>query len=127
MRTKISNDARAYIRANPDLANEIYNSGVQEGQSHLEPSPKTLIIIKNMEDKLDKMKDSFTTEISTLKMLIVGIPKQIIDETDKKYACKEVEDKVEKLRDERDRKTYDWLKYTVITIASVLIGYFFNQ
>jgi benzoyl-CoA reductase/2-hydroxyglutaryl-CoA dehydratase subunit BcrC/BadD/HgdB len=127
MRMKISDDARDYIRANPDLANEIYNSGVIEGQSHTEPSPKTLIIIKNMEDKLDKMKDSFTTEISTLKMLIVGIPKQIIDETDKKYACKEVEDKVEKLRDERDRKTYDWLKYTVITIASVLIGYFFNQ
>jgi hypothetical protein len=69
---KISNEARDYIQSNPDIANEIYNSGVQEGQSHLEPSPKTMDCIhtimenyKVLLEKFDNLKQAVDRNFSS--------------------------------------------------------------
>lgn len=122
----ISEEARQLIRDNPDAAYEIKMSGVDEGMKHVEPSEKTLNLIKRMEEKFDKLKDEIVSKVSNIEVSLERTVRDIFDKIDEKYARKEkvnnLVNEVNELRSEREKRNYEWLKFGITAILSGTIG-----
>ena len=70
---------------------KIKNDAFGEGQKHSHSSPETLELFRKMDEKMDKIKDELKNDISDIKVAIAKLPKDLIDQFDKRYASKETE------------------------------------
>lgn len=138
----ISEKSKELIRNYPDEAYEIEMGGIEEGQKHVEPSEKTLSLIKSMEDKLDKLKDELLKKVGNIELTLEKTIREIFDKIDDKYArrdkvtllanelsnCVRKEEvaklnaELDDMRNKREERGYDWLKFGVTAIISGLLG-----
>ena len=115
--------AEELVKEYPDETSKIYNKGFKAGGEHRTSSEPTINAFKKMEDKFDNFKDDIKREMADLKVILASLPKKIIDETDKKYACKETENEVKELKAEREKRSYEWLKHFITAISSAVIAF----
>lgn len=122
----ISEKTRELIRNHPDEAYEIEMAGLEEGKKHVEPSEKTINLIKSMEDKFDKLKDELLEKVGRIELTLEKTVREIFDRIDDKYARKEkvagLVLKVEEMEREKEKRSYEWVKYTIITVVSGCVG-----
>ena len=122
----ISDKARELIKKYPDEAYEISQAGFEEGKTHIEPSEKTIKLIKNMEEKFDKLKDEIIDKVGKIEISLEKTVREIFDKIDEKYARKEKVDKlrsdIDEMKVEREARNYEWLKYAIITVISGIAG-----
>jgi len=85
-----------------DELHDLYNRGIASGKQHEEPSRKTLEFMDIMNDKMDKLKDDMIKSVVEIKILIAGLPQDLLDKCDLRYAEKALEKKVNGLNSEID-------------------------
>ena len=72
---------------NPELTDKIFKRGFASGKEHSTPSPETLNLFKNMNDKIDEIKKT----LGDLRVDIAKLPEKIFEKGDTKYANKTTE------------------------------------
>ena len=93
------------------------------------PSKETIIIFKKMEEKFDThlnyIRQAFDRNDKDHERLVVKID-NFIKGAEDKFACKkteitvkEMEARIQSMKDKREERSYDWLKYGVTVIVSV--------
>ena len=76
---------------------------------------------------MDKL-DDLTCKVNDILVKIAWIPERMSDKFDERYASKSVEEEVKTLKDESNKRTYEWLKYVVSLVVWICISYFiFNK
>ena len=73
-----------------------------------------------MTDKIDDLKKDLSSHKIEIIREIAGIPNKL----DKKYAGKYLEAEVVKIKEKREQRNYDWLKYVIVTVVAVAIAKF---
>ena len=71
----------------------------------------------NIMDKFDLLKK----EINEVNLTLAVLPEKLMEKMDGKYAGKYLEDKVEKIKEKQEQRTYDWLKYMVGTFIAMVL------
>ena len=79
--------------------------------------------LNSMSQDIKDIKDQF----SDLRVLIAGLPQQILDKADERYACKAVEKEVENLKTTRDNRNFDWLKFSAMIFISIILSLVLNK
>lgn len=60
--------------------------------------------------------------IQGIELSIAELPKTLSDEFDKRYASKSVEEEVEKIKEKAEDRTYEWLKWFIVSIVGIGFG-----
>lgn len=71
--------------------------------------------IKNLSNSINELKIEVVREITS-------IPEKIFEKSDAKYASKELEGAVEKIKEKQEQRTYDWLKYAIVTTIGMIVS-----
>lgn len=72
-------------------------------------------------EKIDKISDS----VNDIKILIAKLPEQIFNKADNKYALKEFEEEVKSMKEQQEKRNYEWLKYLATALITGTLSYFF--
>lgn len=62
-------------------------------------------------------------KIENIRIDLAKLPEKLIEKLDDKYAGKFLEGEVKKIKDQQEQRIYDWVKYLVMTIVGVAIGF----
>ena len=76
--------------------------------------------VNAMTEKIDDLKKDLNGFKLEIIREIAGIPNKL----DKKYAGKYLEAEVVKIKEKREQRNYDWLKYVIVTVVAVAIAKF---
>jgi hypothetical protein len=122
-----------------EILNKGMKIGLAEAGKHSEPSPET----KSMFDKLSKNMDYINQRMDKFDKNLESLSNKVEDRfirfdqkidcfiaaVDNKYArkgieadVKEIEEKVDKLKDRNEGRQYDWLKYTITSVIALGVG-----
>lgn len=110
-----------------DNVSKIYIEGQKSMKEHYEPAPKTM-------EELNKLALTMTKFEGGLNLIteVVGRIEDKLDkhtdkedvwtkEADNKYASKSLHAEVTNLKDTLEKRQYEWLKYTIAVLVSVLL------
>lgn len=83
----------------------------------------TLDFLKERITKIEQNQDSYSKDNQLQHKEIIDKMDAWVDNNDTKYAQKWVEDEVYKIKDDREKRSYEWLKYVISAILGGLITY----
>lgn len=81
--------------------------------------------VKEIKTEIKEVKEDVKALNKGQNDILLGmkdIAGDIFREIDGKYATKDIEDTVRKLVDKQEQRTYDWLKFAIVTFVSVIIA-----
>lgn len=76
-----------------------------------------------MTQDIKDLKDSNTK----ILVAIAELPQKLFDKADERYACKETEKEVNSLWVTLNKRTYDWLKTSVMIILTIILTLLFGK
>lgn len=78
--------------------------------------------INNLREELMNEIRTLSKDVSDIRVDIASLPKLLADEFDKRYASKSVEEEVEKIKEKAEDRTYEWLKWFIMSIVGIGFG-----
>jgi cupin superfamily acireductone dioxygenase involved in methionine salvage len=60
-------------------------------------------------------------KLSGLEVKLAELPEKLIEKMDGKYSGKYLESEVKSIKDKQEQRTYDWVKYSIVTFVGVII------
>lgn len=110
-----------------DVGTKVYAEAIKKTHT---TSPETMNLIKKMENKFDEKFDKLNEKIETILVNIASMPEKLNDKFSEKFARKDLEKRVscaeneiENIKNTRENRNYDWLKWVIIFI----VGFFANK
>ena len=79
--------------------------------------------IKNLAEKVDNLGD----KVERALIAMAGLPGKLFKDADARYAVKSIEKDVKEIIKVRDARNYDWLKFAIVTVVSVMISMFITN
>lgn len=74
--------------------------------------------VSNVDSKVDKLDKNQ----QRLELAFAKFPEILMEKISGKYADKSLEKTVEKIKETQEQRTYDWLKFAIVTFVSVIIA-----
>ena len=74
------------------------------------------------EQIMDKI-DQLVSVVNDIKVSVAGLPQEILNSADNRYASKASEDRLNKLETRIESRNYDWLKYAIVTFIGVVMAF----
>ena len=78
---------------------------------------------KNNMAKIMEKIDQLFNKISDLSIKVEGIPQRVLESADKRYASKASELRLNNLETRIEARSYDWLKYAIVTAITLAISF----
>lgn len=82
---------------------------------------------KNNMAKIMEKIDQLFGKITDLSVKVEGIPQRILESADDRYASKASELRLNNLETRIEARSYDWLKYAIVTAITLAISFWINK